>query len=102
MRKKVLYFVVPAVILIFGGLVTACVPKTISPTDLADASQIFSNDCASCHKSDRTGSHGPDITAPELKDYTQASLAEFLIDHKTAKNLTTAQHSALAEWLKGP
>ncbi|APV43380.1 hypothetical protein Dform_00014 [Dehalogenimonas formicexedens] len=102
MQKKSLYFIVPAVILIFGGLVTACVPKTVSPADLTDAGQIFSNDCASCHKSDRTGGHGPNITAPELKDFTQASLAAFLVDHKTAKNLTTEQQGVLAEWLKAP
>ncbi|PPD57860.1 c-type cytochrome [Dehalogenimonas etheniformans] len=100
MRKKALYIIVPVVILIFGGLVTACVPKTVSPIDLADATQIFSNDCASCHESDRTGGHGPNITAPELKDFTQTSLVAFLVDHKTAKNLTTEQHSILAEWLK--
>ena len=100
MRKKAYYLIVPAIVLIFGCLVTACVPKTVSPADLSDPAQIFSNDCASCHATDRTGDRGPNITAPKLTDYSQTSLAEFLSTHKTAKNLTTVQQGIMARWLK--
>jgi hypothetical protein len=98
--KKALSLLVLVMVIMLTSLVTSCTPKTISPTDLADVSQIFSNDCTSCHKSDRTGGHGPDITNKSLIDYSLTSLAAFLSDHKTAKNLTLAQQSSLAEWLK--
>jgi hypothetical protein len=97
--KKALSLLVLAVVML-ASLVTSCTPKTISPTDLADAVQILANDCASCHKSDRTGDHGPNIQTNSLTDYSQTNLAAFLSDHKTAKNLTPAQQSILAEWLK--
>ncbi|APV44495.1 hypothetical protein Dform_01162 [Dehalogenimonas formicexedens] len=100
MRKTAVVLVTTAMALILGGLATSCTPKTISPTDLSDASQIFSNDCASCHGQDRTGGHGPDITPSSLVDLSQSSLAAFLTDHKTAGKLTAEQQSILAAWLK--
>ena len=100
MGKKALSLMTLTMTVILGGLVTSCTPKTVSPTDLGDAVQIFSNDCASCHATDRTGGHGPNITAPKLTDFNQSSLAEFLSTHKTAKNLTPDQQSIMAGWLK--
>ncbi|AKG53032.1 hypothetical protein DGWBC_0345 [Dehalogenimonas sp. WBC-2] len=78
----------------------ACTPDTVSPPDLADAAHVYSNDCASCHREDRTGDHGKNITQPELSDFTEASLEAFLLDHKTAKNLTPEQVAIMANWLK--
>jgi mono/diheme cytochrome c family protein len=98
--KRALNLVALATVVMLTSLVTSCTPKTVSPTDLSDAAQIFSNDCASCHKSDRTGGHGPNIQNKSLTEYSETSLAAFLSDHKTAKNLTPAQQSILAEWLK--
>jgi mono/diheme cytochrome c family protein len=98
--KKALSILVLAIAVMSATLVTSCTPKTVSPTDLSDAAQIFSNDCASCHKSDRTGGHGPNIQNKSLTEYSETSLAVFLSDHKTAKNLTPAQRSIMAEWLK--
>ena len=102
MKKKTTILIVAAMVVTLGCLVTACVPKTVSPAELTNPAQIFSNDCASCHKSDRTGGHGPNITASNLTKYTQTSLATFLSTHKTAKNLTGMQQVIMAGWLKAP
>lgn len=100
MKRIALFLKLTAAAAALGCLAAACTPETVSPTGLADAGLIFSNDCASCHASDRTGDHGPDIRPASLKDYSQTSLAAFLGDHKTAKNLTAEQRAILAEWLK--
>lgn len=102
MRRKVLGIMATAAGIIIVSLLSACVPETVSPAELTSASQIFANDCASCHGSNRAGDRGPDITPSALTDFSSASLAGFLTDHKTAKNLTSAQVSLLADWLKSP
>jgi len=99
-KKKLAGLIAVATVTILGCMVTSCVPKTISPTDLADPAQIFSNDCSSCHATDRSGGHGPNIQSKSLTDYTQSSLAAFLSSHKTAQNLTPAQRAVMAGWLK--
>jgi cytochrome c553 len=100
MGKKSIGLGVIATAVSLSCLLASCSPETASSTSLTDAAQIYANDCASCHAADRTGDRGPNIKASALTEITESSLAAFLTDHKTAKNLTPAQRSIMAAWLK--
>ena len=102
MRIKVLAVASLLTAVAAASLLSSCTPETLSPAELTSAAQIFTNDCASCHGADRTGDRGPDITGSELTDFTNTSLIAFLAGHKTAKKLTPAQVSILADWLQSP
>jgi mono/diheme cytochrome c family protein len=77
--------------------------NTVSATTPAapiNASQLYSSNCASCHGVNRQGSAGPALTAAALSGRTESWMTTFLSSHNTGRNLTSAQRTALVQWLK--
>ncbi len=71
-----------------------------TPAASINASQLYSTNCASCHGANRQGGGGPRITASALSGRTESWIVSFLSGHNTGRNLTSAERTALAQWLK--
>jgi mono/diheme cytochrome c family protein len=72
-----------------------------TPAAAINASQLYSSNCASCHGANRQGSGGrPALTAAALSGRTESWIVTFMANHNTGRNLTSAQRTALAQWLK--
>jgi cytochrome c553 len=78
----------------WSNVVSAAIPSTVN------ASQVYTQNCASCHGASRQGGSGPVLTSTSLSSRTVTWLVSFIQGHKTGTSLTSTVVNALVAFLK--
>ncbi|MBI4187595.1 MAG: c-type cytochrome [Chloroflexi bacterium] len=90
-----------------GNSAASNTASVTTPVVVIDASSLYTSNCAICHGANRQGGSASALTTSALSGVTLAQVTSTITNGigtmpAYSSSLTSAQISALAQWLKGP